>query len=108
GGTITVDNDGVDNVDDADADPTNELSDVALTGTTLELTNAAAGATGVDLDGTFATDAELAALDTDDADADPTNELSDVALTGTTLELTNAAAGATGVDLDGTFATDAE
>ncbi|WP_437400082.1 hypothetical protein, partial [Flagellimonas lutimaris] len=94
--------------DDADADPTNELSDVALTGTTLELTNAAAGATGVDLDGTFATDAELAALDTDDADADPTNELSDVALTGTTLELTNAAAGATGVDLDGTFATDAE
>ncbi|WP_437400116.1 hypothetical protein, partial [Flagellimonas lutimaris] len=42
GGTITVDNDGVDNVDDADADPTNELSDVALTGTTLELTNAAA------------------------------------------------------------------
>ncbi|MEB8347508.1 hypothetical protein OO010_15760, partial [Flavobacteriaceae bacterium KMM 6898] len=56
------------NMADLDSDPTNELSDVALTGTTIGLTNPAAGATGIDLDLTFATDAELAAFDTDDAD----------------------------------------
>ncbi|WP_222985045.1 hypothetical protein, partial [Flagellimonas meishanensis] len=54
---------------DLDTDATNELSDVQLTGTTLELTNAAAGATGVDLDATFATDAELAAAADDDISA---------------------------------------
>ncbi|WP_222983622.1 beta strand repeat-containing protein [Flagellimonas meishanensis] len=67
------------NINDADPDPTNELSDVQLTGTTLELTNAAAGATGVDLDATFATDAELAAAADDDISAasfdSPTNTL---------------------------------
>jgi len=35
---------------DADADPTNELSDLQLSGNTLTLTNAVAGATGVELD----------------------------------------------------------
>ncbi len=51
---------------DLDMDPTNELSDVALTGTTLELTNPEAGATGVDLDATFATDAEIASFEVTD------------------------------------------
>ncbi|NYJ28431.1 hypothetical protein [Allomuricauda sp. ARW1Y1] len=37
------------NVEDADADQENELSDLLLTGTLLELTNPAAGATGADL-----------------------------------------------------------
>ena len=64
---------------DADPDPTNELSDIAITGTTLELTNAAAGATGVDLNSTFATDTELAnaiaASEAADLDKDATNEL---------------------------------
>ena len=60
---------------------------MALTGTTIGLTNPAAGATGVDLDLTFATDAELAALDTDDADADPANELQVLSKTGTTISL---------------------
>ncbi|MGB3144302.1 MAG: hypothetical protein WBB24_09355, partial [Maribacter sp.] len=64
---------------DADPDPTNELSDIAITGTTLELTNAAAGATGVDLNNTFATDTELAnaiaASEAADLDKDATNEL---------------------------------
>jgi hypothetical protein len=46
---------------DTDTDETNELSDIAITGTTIELTNAAAGAVGVDLDVTFATNAQLAA-----------------------------------------------
>ncbi len=47
-------------------DDTNELSDLQLTVTTLELTNAEAGATGVDLDAIFATDAELTASADDD------------------------------------------
>ncbi|GLU42480.1 hypothetical protein, partial [Allomuricauda sp. NBRC 101325] len=97
---------------DNDTDDTNELSDVQLNSTTLELTNPAAGATGVDLDLTFATDTELAnaitASETLDNDTDDTNELSDIQLNSTTLELTNPAAGATGVDLDLTFATDTE
>ncbi|TAI46794.1 hypothetical protein [Flagellimonas allohymeniacidonis] len=51
---------------DGDTDDENELSDLSLTLTTLELTNAATGATGVDLDATFATDAELLAATDDD------------------------------------------
>ena len=54
------------NTADGDLSSTNELSDVALNGTTIELTNPAAGATGVDLNATFATDAELAAAADDD------------------------------------------
>ncbi|PHR26096.1 MAG: hypothetical protein COA38_15595, partial [Fluviicola sp.] len=61
-----------------------------------------------DLDGTFATDAELAALNVNDADSDPTNEYNTgVALNGTALEVTDAG-GTLSQDLDGTFATDAE
>ncbi|QBA63476.1 beta strand repeat-containing protein [Muriicola soli] len=109
-GNITIDNGStiVLNVDDADADPTNELnSTLTLTGTTVQLTDAG-GTLPLDLDPTFATDAELAALNTDDADADPTNELnSTLTLSGTTLQLTDAG-GTLPLDLDPTFATDAE
>ncbi|NAY93538.1 hypothetical protein GTQ34_16655, partial [Muricauda sp. JGD-17] len=47
-------------------------------GTSITVTDAG-GTLSQDLDGTFATDAELAALNTDDADADPTNEIQDAA-----------------------------
>ena len=98
----------IDLVDDADADSTNELnSGIALNGTALEITDA--GSTlSQDLDGTFATDAELTALNINDADADPTNEHNTgIALNGTTIEVTDAG-GTLSQDLDGTFATDAE
>ena len=56
-------------IDDADADPTNELNtSVALNGTDLEVTDAG---------GTITTD--LSSL-VDDADADPTNELQDLSI----------------------------
>ena len=45
---------------DLDPDPTNELSDLNLTGNLLTLTNAAAGATGVDLSGYVSTDDQIA------------------------------------------------
>lgn len=69
-----------DNVDDADADPTNELnSSLGMNGNSLEITDAG---------GTLTTD--LSSL-IDDADADPTNELNTgVVLNGTTLESTDA------------------
>ncbi|WP_405383414.1 beta strand repeat-containing protein [Maribacter sp. LLG6340-A2] len=67
---------------DADPNPENELSDVALTGTTLELTNPAPGATGVDLNNRFATDQELTdaitASELLDGDKDDQNELQDL------------------------------
>lgn len=69
-----------DNVDDADADPTNELNtSVILNGANLETTDAG---------GTIYTD--LTSL-IDDADSDPTNELnSTVVLNGASLEVTDA------------------
>ena len=72
---------------DNDTDDTNELSDLQLTSTTLELTNAAAGATGVDLDATFATDAELAAAADDDVSVTNTvtgNRIATISETGIT------------------------
>ncbi len=61
--------------DDADVDPLNEMNTgLTLNGTILELTDNN-GALSQDLDDVFATDAELAALNTDDDDADPTNEI---------------------------------
>ncbi|MGD1960371.1 MAG: tail fiber domain-containing protein [Fulvivirga sp.] len=60
---------------------------LSLASTTLNIE----GGSGVDLDGTFATDAELTALDTDDADADPANEtITNLDLDGTNLEITEA------------------
>ena len=44
---------------DEDVSATNELSDIAIAGTTVSLTNPAAGATGVDIGNTFATETEL-------------------------------------------------
>ncbi|PIB29232.1 hypothetical protein BFP77_06920 [Maribacter sp. 4U21] len=85
------------------------ITNVFLTGTEINFTGSIGGFDGtIDLDLTFVTETELAALVTDDADADPENELSDISLTGTTLNLTNPVTGATGIDLDPTFATDAE
>ncbi len=71
--------------------PLNELNTgIALSGTSIEVTDAG-GTLSQDLDGTFATDAELAALSVDDADADPLNELNtSVVLSGTDLETTDA------------------
>ena len=51
GGTVTVDNDGVDNVDDADNDITNELQNIALNGTELSLSTPATAGNLVDLTG---------------------------------------------------------
>ena len=61
----------IDQVDDADADPNNELQTIAATGSTVTLSNGG---------GSFSID---------DADADPNNELQDLSLTGTTLSLSN-------------------
>ncbi|WP_159304576.1 beta strand repeat-containing protein, partial [Maribacter litoralis] len=67
---------------DADPNPENELSDISLTNTTLELTNPAPGATGVDLNNMFATDMELSdaitASEALDLDKDNQNELQDL------------------------------
>ena len=111
GGTIIADLSGIqDGVDDADADPTNELiSDLYLTNNndTLEiveggLTNSADvtalqnasltfDGTSVSLtDGGGTLSVDISALE-DDADADPTNELNtSLVLSGTDLELTDA------------------
>ncbi|MEN8790026.1 MAG: hypothetical protein ABF295_10960, partial [Flavobacteriaceae bacterium] len=93
---------------DLDQDPDNEYnSGIALSGTSIEVIDAG-GTLSQDLDGTFATDVELAALSVDDADADPLNELNTgIALSGTSIEVTDAG-GTLSQDLDGTFATDAE
>ena len=96
---------------DADTDPANEVNtQLTLNGTTLEITDSA-GTLSQDLNGTFATDAELATLAAtvgNDGDTDAANELNtNVALNGTALEVTDAG-GTKSVDLDGTFATDTE
>jgi hypothetical protein len=71
------------NVNDADADSSNELNEtLVLNGTTLELT---------DNGGTLSTDLASLQDGTTDADADPTNELNNsFSLNGNTLELTDA------------------
>ncbi|MFD2101730.1 hypothetical protein, partial [Flagellimonas iocasae] len=62
---------------------------IGLSGTSITVTDLG-GTLSQDLDGTFATDAELAALDTDDADADPTNEYNTAfAVTGGNLRITD-------------------
>jgi hypothetical protein len=68
----------IDNVNDADADPLNEMNtSVVLNGTDLETT---------DGNGTIVTD--LSSL-VDDADADASNELQTISRTGTTVTLSN-------------------
>ena len=82
--------DGTDDVDDADADPTNELQVLSLTGHILSLS----------LDGTpVAIDLSPYMDNADDADADLTNELiTGAILDGTTLKITDAG-GTSSVDL---------
>ncbi|WP_116770001.1 hypothetical protein [Maribacter litoralis] len=76
---------------DEDTSATNELSDISITGTTVNLTNPAAGATGVDLGNTFATDTELAdaitASEALDLDKDANNE-TNTAFTSSTNTMT--------------------
>ena len=68
-------------VDDADADPTNEMNTgVVLNGTDLEVT---------DGNGTIVTDLSSLQDGVNDADADPTNELQDISLTGSDLTLSS-------------------
>jgi len=68
-------------VDDADADPTNEMNTgVVLNGTDLEVT---------DGNGTIATDLSSLQDGVNDADADPNNEIQTISRTGTTVTLSN-------------------
>ena len=80
----------IDNVNDADADPLNEMNtSVVLNGTNLETT---------DGNGTIVTD--LSSL-VDDADADASNELQTISRTGTTVTLSNG--GGTFIDSVGVY-----
>lgn len=101
GGGIFVD---LSSLSDNDADPTNELQDLSLTGNSLTLSN---DNTTVDLSGYLDnTDAQILSLsgnslsisngnsvtftdNVNDADSDPTNEIQDLSLSGNTLSLTN-------------------
>lgn len=79
----------IDNVDDADNDTTNELNTgLALNGTSIEITDAG-GTLSQDLDGTFATDTEVAAAGylTSELDGDPTNELQTLSLSSSDLTI---------------------
>ncbi len=105
GGTLVVDLSVLqDGVNDADADPSNEIQDLQLTGNVLTITNNGS-ATHIDLSpyldntDTQLSEAEVDAFvenngyitSPDDADADPTNEYNTgVTLNGTTLEITDA------------------
>src|SRR5690606_30290208 len=68
---------------DGDSDDTNELQDLQISGTILNLTNPSTTGNQIDLDVIFATDAELEALSINDDDADPTNEIQEIATDGT-------------------------
>ena len=70
------------------ANPTDELiTSFALNGTGLDIAEGANILPTVDLDVTFATDAELATLPIDDADPDPTNELQTISSPDATLTI---------------------
>jgi hypothetical protein len=62
-----------DQVDDADADPENEIQTLTKTGNTIELSNGGGSVTD----------------QVDDADADPNNEIQKLSISGTTLQLSN-------------------
>ena len=93
-------------IDDADADPANEIQDLTITGNTLKITGNAS-ATDINLapylDNTdnqiivsadtgnlITAGTDLGALITsiNDADADPANEIQDLTITGNTLKIT--------------------
>ncbi len=112
------------NIQDADSNATNELTDLSLSGSTLTLTNPATGSNSVTLpsadgtetlvtagsnisvSGTGATgDAYVIANTFTEVDGSVTNELTDLSLSGSTLTLTNPATGSNSVTLpsaDGT------
>ena len=92
-------------VNDNDADPTNEIQNISLTGTTLGLSGSTPGSINLSafLDNTDAQSLSLAGnnlnisggnsvnLSTliNDADADPSNEIQDLSFSGTNLALSN-------------------
>ncbi len=112
------------NIQDADSNATNELTDLSLSGSTLTLTNPATGSNSVTLpsadgtetlvtagsnisvSGTGATgDAYVIANTFTEVDGSITNELTDLNLSGNVLTLTNPATGSNSVTLpsaDGT------
>ena len=86
-------------VDDADADPANELQDISLTGSDLTLSSGSTIDLSV-IDTDTDTQLDETAVDAfvsnngyitspDDADADPANELQDISLTGSDLTLSS-------------------
>ncbi|MET7030702.1 beta strand repeat-containing protein, partial [Sediminicola luteus] len=91
-------------LDDADSDPTNELSDLNLAANILTLTNPATGGNQVDLSSYVNTDTQDLSIDgtgkiislvdggsvtinADDADADPTNEIQTLSSTDGSVTL---------------------
>ncbi|MDO6811331.1 hypothetical protein Q4603_22140, partial [Zobellia galactanivorans] len=117
GGSTTI------NIQDADADPNNEIQDLSLTGNILKVTNNTS-ATDIDLSAYTNTDTQDLSIDatgktislvdggsvtvnTDDADADPNNEIQDLSLTGNILKVTNNT-GATDIDLSAYTNTDTQ
>ena len=86
-----------DQVDDADADPANEIQDITLTGTNLTISDGSTidlSVIDTQLDET-AVDAFVAnngyITNPDDADADPANEIQDISLAGTNLTISSGA-----------------
>ncbi|MDC7997116.1 beta strand repeat-containing protein, partial [Gilvibacter sediminis] len=118
GNTITL------NVDDADADATNEFNTgIAFDGTTLTVTDAG-GDQSIDISGVSTDDQEISTdgtagnieiedgntitLNVDDADADATNEFNTgIAFDGTTLTVTDAG-GDQSIDISGVSTDDQE
>ena len=74
---------------EVDGSISNELNTgMTLSGTTIQVTDPG-GTQSVNIGGTFATDAELAASDAADGDKDGSNEFQDLTLSGSTLSMTN-------------------
>lgn len=74
---LYAENAGNDAVDDADADPANEIQDISLSGTDLSITSGSTVDLSVLQDGTT------------DADADPANELQAISVSNDTVFLSN-------------------
>ncbi len=83
-------------VDDADADPANEIQDISLSGTDLTITSGSTVDLSVLQDGV------------NDADADPSNEIQDISLSGTDLTITSGSTVDLSVVQDGVNDADAD
>ena len=106
--SVPVGLDDGDDVNDADADPTNEFNiGLALSSTSIQVTDAG-GTLSTDLNTVFATNTQITASDAADLDKDNTNEYNTGSgLNVTAIEITDG--GSTqSIELGGTFATDAE